>query len=298
MEAGRITTPMMTVATLTHIDGITYDPHGNPVDYQMLDYHHRRRVFPRRPQVQYRAGCGHAALVPRRPPRPPSRRAGHHAGSAAVRPVAAVHAGRARRSRSAAIEPMDSIELERRMLVTMPGGWRMGQIEAAQQPTTTYGEFKREILNEIARCLNMPYNIAACNSSSYNYSSGRLDHQTYYKAIRVAQAHLEAIILDHILNAWLAEAVKVYPDLSGVTEIPHQWCWDGHEHVDPQKEANARTTRLTNLTTTLTTEYARQGKDWETELRQRSKELALMKELGLQMAPPAPVRNDGEHQQD
>ena len=54
--------------------------------------------------------------------------------------------------------PMDLIELERGMLMTMPGGWKMGQLEATQ-PTTTYGEFKREILNEIARCLNMPFAI-------------------------------------------------------------------------------------------------------------------------------------------
>ncbi len=35
----------------------------------------------------------------------------------------------------------------------------------AEQPATTYAEFKREILNEIARCLNMPFNVAAGNSS-------------------------------------------------------------------------------------------------------------------------------------
>ena len=74
---------------------------------------------------------------------------------------------------------MDLIELERGMLMTMPGGWKMSQVEA-QFPTTTYGEFKREILNEIARCLNMPFNVAAGNSSGYNYASGRLDHQVYY----------------------------------------------------------------------------------------------------------------------
>ena len=80
-----------------------------------------------------------------------------------------------------ALEPMDVVELEKRMATVLPDGWRLGQIEA-QQPATTYAEFKREILNEIARCLNLPYNIAACNSSGYNYASGRLDHQTYYKS--------------------------------------------------------------------------------------------------------------------
>jgi capsid protein len=192
------------------------------------------------------------------------------------------------------------------MAVFTPEGWEPTQVKA-EQPATTYDMFKREILNEIARCLNMPYNIAACNSSGYNYASGRLDHQTYFKSIRVEQAHCETVVLDRILDAWLAEAVKVFglgsagvspanrQDTGGTPVSPHQWFWDGHEHVDPLKEASAQATRLASNTTTLAAEYARQGKDWETELRQRAKEVTLMKELGLtvQQAPPqAPPPSD------
>ena len=126
----------------------------------------------------------------------------------------------------------------------------------------------------------MPYNIAACNSSGYNYASGRLGHQTYFKTIRVEQSHIEMVVLDRILTAWLAEAVKVL-GLTGIDAWPHQWFWDGHEHVDPLKEASAQAKRLDGHTTTLAHEYARQGKDWETELRQRAKERELMVELGL-----------------
>ena len=43
--------------------------------------------------------------------------------------------------------------------------------------------FKHEILNEIARCVNMCYNVAVGNSSGYNYGSGRLDW-VYYRFIR------------------------------------------------------------------------------------------------------------------
>jgi capsid protein len=188
------------------------------------------------------------------------------------------------------------MEFSPNMAVFGPEGWEPTQIRA-EQPATTYDMFKREILNEIARCMNMPYNIAACNSSGYNYASGRLDHQTYYKSIRVEQSHCEAVVLDRILDAWLAEAAKVYPELAGLESWPHQWFWDGHEHVDPAKEANAQATRLTSNTTTLATEYARQGKDWETELRQRAKEVALMKELGLTIAQAGPAGAQPANQQ-
>jgi capsid protein len=193
-----------------------------------------------------------------------------------------------------AAEPFEPIELEKRALLTMPGGWKMSQMQA-EQPATTYAEFKHEILNEIARCLNMPFNVAAGNSSGYNYASGRLDHQTYFKAIRVEQVQLEVVVLDRLLAAWFDEAVLI-PDLlpAGmglIAEWPHQWFWDGQEHVDPAKEASAQATRLANHTTTLAHEYARQGRDWEEALRQRAKELALMRELGLTPADVNPSNN-------
>ena len=99
-------------------------------------------------------------------------------------------------------------------------------------------------------------------------------------------------MLDRILAAWFDEAALILdflpPGLGPFVRWPHQWFWDGHEHVDPAKEANAQATRLANLTTTLADEYARRGQDWETQLRQRAKELALMQELGLSLAQSTP----------
>jgi capsid protein len=184
---------------------------------------------------------------------------------------------------------MDTIALEKRALLTMPGGWKMEQMRA-EQPTTTYREFKPEILNEIARCLNMPFNIAAGNSSGYNYSSGRLDHQTYFKALRVDQARIAQVVLDRLFAAWIREALLIDGLLparlrDAAIDWSHQWFWDGHEHVDPAKEAAAQAQRLTSNTTTLADEYARKGQDWEVQLRQRAREVALMKELGLDAVP-------------
>jgi capsid protein len=186
-----------------------------------------------------------------------------------------------------AAEPFEPIELEKRALVTMPGGWKMSQLEA-EQPVATHEMFVRVILREIARCLNVPLNVASGDSSGYNYASGRLDHQTYFKSIRVEQSHLECVVLDRILAAWLDEAALIPglipAGLPPFTAWEHQWFWDGREHVDPAKEASAQATRLVSHTTTLAEEYARRGLDWEEQLRQRAKEIALMNQLGL---PPS-----------
>ena len=110
-------------------------------------------------------------------------------------------------------------------------------------------------------------------------------------------------MLDPLFAAWLSEAklLRDFTFLRGIDALPHQWFWDGTEHVDPAKEASAQATRLGNNTTTLATEYARQGKDWETELRQRAKEKQLMKELGLSDAetqPEEPSQDDEEDDTD
>ncbi len=106
---------------------------------------------------------------------------------------------------------------------------------------------------------------------------------------------MASVVLDRVLRAWLDEAILISELLplwmrtATFRDLDHQWFWDGQEHVDPAKEANAQATRLTSHTTTLAYEYARQGRDWESELRQRAKEMALMNELGLSVAQLQPV---------
>ena len=310
VEADQVTTPEMTYEQPNAIDGIVFDDFGNPAEYHVLRYHpgDARMAFdwtverlPARAMVHYfrcdRPGqCrGIPDITPALPLFAQLRRftlAVLAAAETAADFAGILYTDAPANGEADAAEPFESIELEKRALLTMPGGWKMSQMQA-EQPATTYGEFKREILNEIARCLNMPYNVAACNSSSYNYASGRLDHQVYYKSIRVEQSQLALTVLDRIFSSWLDEAVLIEGYLPASlrtldADLSHQWMWDGNDHVDPQKEANSQATRLTNHTTTLAHEYARQGRDWEAELRQRAKELELMAELGLTVAAVVP----------
>lgn len=181
------------------------------------------------------------------------------------------------------VDAFAEMPIEKRSLVTLPEGWDVSQLKA-EQPTANFGEFRRNILNEIARCLQIPYNIAALDSSSYNYASGRMDHQIYASSQRVQRDTLERLMLDRTLRAWLDEAVLlgiVPGGLPPINEWQWAWVWDGKEHVDPSKEASATETRLRTHTTTLASEYAKQGKNWESELRQRSAEIKLMEQLGL-----------------
>lgn len=312
VEAEQVTTPDPRLNAT--VDGIVFDAAGNPVEYHVLKEHpgdatfRRMMAFDRIPAESMlhwfrvdRPGQvrGIPDITPALPLFAQLRRftlAVLSAAETAADFAGILYTDAPASGEADAAEPFEPIELEKRALVTMPGGWKMSQLQA-EQPATTYAEFKREILNEIARCLNMPFNVAAGNSSSYNYASGRLDHQTYFKAIRVEQAQIEDTLLDRLLAAWFDEAALIPgllpADLGPIVALDHAWFWDGQEHVDPAKEATAQATRLANHTTTLAHEYARQGRDWEDALRQRAKEVTLMAELGLtpaqaQATTPAP----------
>lgn len=175
----------------------------------------------------------------------------------------------------------DVIQLAKNSGLALPEGWKGHQLKA-EQPTSTYGEFVNAKLNEAARPLSMPFNIAKGNSSGYNYASGRLDHQTYNKKIRIERSLIEETILDDLLASFEEIDRLHYPeDYERDDEIDHGWMWDGFEHVDPVKEANAQDTRLANHTTTLQDECAKEGKDYTAVLRQRARECRLARKLNL-----------------
>lgn len=279
------------------VDGVTFDQFGNPKSYKVLKSHpggtdpfhagamavkaeNMIHVFRRDRPEQHRGIPEITAALPLFAHLRRFTLAVVSAAEAAADFAGILYTDAPANGEADNVEAMDSIQLERNMLLTMPGGWKMSQVDP-KQPVTTYGEFKHEILNEIARCLSMPFNVAAGNSSGYNYASGRLDHQTYYKAIKVDQSFLETEVLDRVLEAWMREwALAASADVD-LCDCRHVWFWDGQEHVDPSKEAAAQQKRLESHTTNLAIEYARQGRDWEVELRQIAKERELMKELGI-----------------
>lgn len=307
------------------VDGIAFDAWGNPSSYNVLRTHPgETRIaslsasdrIPSSSVLHYFTALrpGQARGVPEITPALPlfaqlrryTLAVIAAAETAAELAMVIQSAGAASDEDTPSLDMLDTIELERRMATVLPEGWQLGQTKA-EQPTTTYSDFKGEILNEIARCLSVPFNVAAGNSSKYNYASGRLDHQTYFKSIGVERSVLRRAFLDRIFAAWIQEASLIeglLPQPFRTTRrIPHQWFWDGGEHVDPAKEASAQETRLANNTTTLAEEFGKRGKDWEVELRQRARERALERELGLEVKPNDPAKqtvppSDGDEEDD
>lgn len=301
LEAEQCASPWGTSYKPGSIDGITFDTAANPMTYWILKQHPGGLVYTANQAEEIPADQVLHYFVPERP--------GQRRGIPEVTPALPLFAQLRRWTLSviaaaetaadfAAIlytedspdaegpeeaKAWDRVEIERRGMVTMPYGWKMEQFDA-KQPTSTYPMVKSEILNEIARAIQVPYNVAAGNSSGYNYSSGRLDFQIYQRQIEVDRGRFEAQWLERIFNAWKREAILIEGYLPQSfrmmdTDWSHTWHWDGFAHIDPESEANAQATKLANRTTTLAKEYGVEGADWEEQLEQIGKELAKIKEI-------------------
>ena len=314
IEADRVSGELRWLDDDTSVDGISYDAWGNPLDYRVLKYHPGDEKFatgedalhvpaeymlhifrPDRPEL-HRGVSELAAALPLFAQLRRYNLAVLSAAEAAADFAAILYTDVPPDGEADNVEALDSISLERNMMLTVPAGWKMAQLDA-KQPTANHAEFVKIILSEIARCVVSTYGTIAGDFSGHNYASGRLDNQLYHKSILVDRSFWEAEVLNHIFDLWFREYSLTRPVMEDdLLRTPrHTWFWDGFVHVDPMKEANAQAVRLTNNTTTLTAECAKDGRDYMSVLRQRAKEIKLMREYGIPIAgDPSESQSPGD----
>jgi len=289
-ETEQIQTPLLPYGEPGYIDGIKFDSFGNPVYYDVLPYHpgsnqtsHNYFTEPEKVQARY---VLHWFKM---------RRPGQHRGVPEMASTLNLGAS-ARRWREAtlaaaetaadftmfmkttlspdevdAVSPMSTLDIQKRMLTALPMGYDPFQMKS-EHPNATHAEFNKSLISEQARPRSMPLNKAACDSSSYNYASGRLDHQTYYGGLDVDREDCNDMVLDPLFETWLELAVLAYgwfggdPSLLNTDALPHVWDWPKHQVADIESEASANDKRLKNGTTSLTATYSDSGMDYEDEL--------------------------------
>lgn len=271
------------------LDGIDFDQFGNPITYHFLRQH---------------PGTSNGMLHNPVPDAVPAemvlhwfkmRRPGQHRGVPEMASTLNVGAG-ARRWREAVlsaaeqaadftflmktqmtpdeadqIAPFSTMDVTKRMMAFLPAGWDPYQPDA-KFPSTTHAEFSKNLINEQARPKSMPYNKAACDSSSYNYASGRLDHQTYYGALDVDREDCNDDVLQQMFAVWFDVAVARFGWLGGEPESvspgarAHMWDWPKHRVADVESEANANQTKLTSGQIFLSKLYTESGLDLADEI--------------------------------
>lgn len=304
------------------IDGITYDPYGNPVSYRILVSHpsdgnlaeeraivvpaaNMIHVFrPDRPE-QHRGVPELAAALPLFAKLRRYTNAVVASAEKAAEYGGILYTEHPTDGTCAQIEPMDAVTLDINQLTTMPEGWKMDELYV-KAPIATYADFKKEMLSEIGAAMGIPYAIVAGTSAGYTYASAKLDHQTYFRVLRNERGFVEDSVLNRLFALWLREWSLSHPDLGGAQSsataspsidgrsAPSQspapprlstwnasWLWPMFDNIDMLTAARVQSIALKNRTTTLATEYARQGKNWKTELAQFEKEQEFLSKLKL-----------------
>jgi lambda family phage portal protein len=206
----------------------------------------------------------------------------------------------------------DTFPIDQGMFTVMPDGTTINQLKP-EQPTTTFPEFEKRMINGMARGVNMPYNIAAGSSEGYNYSSGRLDHQSFNKTIVTTRSlfvnRMPNRIFWHFYNELMmlpqfrkwrnykTPRVSLYAN-----PVPqHDWMFDGAPQIDPAKAANAFDTLSGNGGQTLARWYAEQGLDWRPEIKQFMKEKDMIQKYltnVVKQAKPDPNNEDMQNGQE
>lgn len=287
-ETEQCQTPYLPYGKPGYVDGIEFDEFGNPTFYDILKYHpgSNSGIAYQEPEKIPAAFVTHWFKL---------RRPGQHRGVPACTSTLNLGAS-ARRWREAtvaaaeniadftlfiktqfepdemdSVSPMSTIDVQKRMITALPAGHDAFQPKA-EQPTAGHAEFSKSLINEQARPISMPYNKAACDSSTYNYASGKLDHETYYGHLDVDRCDCDDCVLDPMFSAWFDYAVVAYgwlggnPDAISDSAKAHTWDWPKHPVVDIGTEADASDKKLKNGTASIASEQVAAGLDPEDEL--------------------------------
>ena len=300
------------------VDGIAYDRYGNPVSYRILVSHpsdgslaEERAIFvpaanivhvfrPDRPE-QHRGVPELSAALPLFAKLRRYTNAVVASAEKAAEYGGILYTDHPKDDTCAEIEPMDAVTLDINQLTTMPEGWKMDELYV-KAPIATYADFKKEMLSEIGAAMGIPYAIVAGTSAGYTYASAKLDHQTYFRVLRNERGFVEDSILNRLFELWLREWSLANSDAADLprsgnaANVPHDggaadsprlstwnasWLWPMFDNIDMLTAARVQSIAIKNKTTTLATEYARQGKNWKTELAQFEKEQQFLREHGI-----------------
>ncbi|MFA7254134.1 MAG: phage portal protein [Patescibacteria group bacterium] len=180
----------------------------------------------------------------------------------------------------------ESTSVERRTIKMVPPGWKPFTYPATMPPVQ-YPEYRGERQREIGRPQGMPLLMIRLDSSKHNYSSARLDTQTYGRAVSGLQYWISGTeqsygTLNRLVDAIAQEARFSDPALRRRPRVvKYKWTWPTRPHVDPAKEALAEATSLENRTLTLTDALAARGKSLEAHIATLQRERDLLEEAGL-----------------
>lgn len=280
IEAEQCQTPYLPVPMDGYIDGIRFDEKGNILWYDILPQHpgsgllfsvlnpvpispsqvihwwkmERPSAHRSSPELKASLNCGASAR---------RWREANLAAAETAADIAAMlttQASPASDSEPDPVAPFSSVEFAKRMLMISPMGWDVKQMKG-EHPNAQFAEFNRALISESARPLSMPFNLAACDSSTYSFASGKLDTLAYFAAIDVEREDCNDLVLDRIFAEWFRE----FTIIEALRDQPpsHQWDWPAKPIIDEESHSRATDIDLKNGRKSFRQVMSEDGGDFE-----------------------------------
>lgn len=168
----------------------------------------------------------------------------------------------------------------------------------SERPNVNFEPFSKSILRQAYNAMGMAYEIGSKDLGGLNYSSARtaiLETWRTWGTKRDWTGRLFATPCYRLVFEEAVHAGKIrdctpddyYANPYAWTRC--QWNGPGMGWVDPVKEAQGATLRISGLTSTLQRENANDGLKWRRTLRQQKVERDLCRELGIPYPGDKPV---------
>lgn len=161
-----------------------------------------------------------------------------------------------------------------------------------KRPNSTFDPFVTSVMRQVGVALELPVDVLMKNFQA-SYSAARGALLEAWRFYRRRRHFLATDFCDPVYEWVITEAVqRGYLDAPGFFADPlmraawlgAKWTGDAQGHVQPMQEANAIVTRVENGLISMSDAVADDnGGDYETILRQRSREQALREELGVDL---------------
>ena len=203
------------------------------------------------------------------------------------------------------------LELAPGAVYSLPPGKHVDAVNPLRA-NNQFETFVNTCIMTIASSMGIPKEVLVKKYES-NYTAARASLLDFWRTVRVYRTRFNAAFNQPIYEQWLSEAVASGRiDAPGFFEDPavrQAWCgcmWVGASmgHVDPRKEVEAAALRIANNITTQEQEASEyNGNDWSANIRQRKKEMSVLKEMHEQFGiaeqmPEQGQDDEGEEDED
>lgn len=201
----------------------------------------------------------------------------------------------------------DDVKLGNGTVVQLGPGEKMEGINPCR-PNASFDPFVLAVLRQIGAALEIPMELLIKHFTA-SYSASRAALLEAWKFFRRQRDWLASDFCQPIYEEWLSEAVArgriAAPGFFADPAVRAAYCvaeWNGPSpgQIDPLKEVNAAVVRVQNCFSTRARETAElTGGDFDSNLRQRTREEKMMREGGLVVEKTVTARepNSDDNQQ-